>query len=76
MVKGVYGAIARVFAVLLAVVGIAVIYGGMFAHGFVTDQLTRERTPMPDEQGITALKNKDAQDALKPYQGHMMSTGP
>ncbi|MFV8382430.1 hypothetical protein [Corynebacterium hindlerae] len=76
MVKEMYGVLARVFAVVLALIGIAAIYGGVFAHGFVTDQLLQEKITMPGEQAISALKDEASQEALKPHQGDMMSTGP
>ncbi|WP_244310949.1 hypothetical protein [Corynebacterium hindlerae] len=76
MVKEMYGVLARVFAVVLALIGVAAIYGGVFAHGFVTDQLLQEKISMPGEQAISALKDEASQEALKPYQGDMMSTGP
>ncbi len=76
MQKIVYGAMARVFAVVLLLVGIAAIVGGNFAHGFVTDQLSQEKIEMPTEDGIGALESKESQDKLTPWIGEQLSTGP
>lgn len=43
MQKIVYGVLARVFAVVLVLVGIGAVFGGNFAHGYVTDQLSQGR---------------------------------
>lgn len=76
MNKQIYGAMARVFGVVLALVGAILLYAGSFAHGFVTDQLTQEKITMPSGQAITSLKSQESQDALKPYEGQPMTTGP
>lgn len=39
MQKVAYAAMAKVFAVVLLLVGAGAIFGGTYAHGFVTDQL-------------------------------------
>lgn len=75
MSKQVYGALAKVFAVVLVVVGAAAVFGGNFAHGFITDQLTQEKISMPSEEGIANLP-QDSQDALRPYVGQELTTGP
>ncbi|MEJ5998791.1 hypothetical protein [Corynebacterium sp. H130] len=76
MDKQIYGAMARVFGVVVAIVGAILLYAGMFAHGFVTDQLNQENITMPAGQAITSLKSQEAQDALKPFEGQPMTTGP
>ncbi|QGU01899.1 hypothetical protein CKALI_05125 [Corynebacterium kalinowskii] len=48
----------------------------MFAHGFATDRLNQEKTTMPSGQAITSLKSQESQDALKPFEGQPMTTGP
>lgn len=75
MSKTVYAALAKVFAIVLVVVGAAAIYGGNFAHGYVTDQLKQEKISMPTADGIAALESTDAQAALKPYIGQQLTTG-
>lgn len=76
MAKQIYGAMSRVFSMVLAIVGAVLIYAGSFAHGFVTDQLTQKKITMPSSQAITSLKSQESQDALKPYEGQPMTTGP
>lgn len=76
MTREIYGALARIFTFVVAIIGAIIIYAGMFAHGFVTDQLNQEKITMPEGQAITSLKSQEAQDALKPYEGKTMSTGP
>ena len=49
MQKIVYGVLARVFAVVLLLVGIGAIVGGNFAHSYVSDQLSQEKIEMPSE---------------------------
>ncbi|MFT0848151.1 hypothetical protein VR010_10400 [Actinomycetaceae bacterium L2_0104] len=75
MQKIVYGAMSRVFAVVLLLVGIGAIIGGNFAHGFVTDQLSQEKIDMPTEDGINALESTESQDKLRPYIGEQLTTG-
>ena len=76
MQKIVYGVLARVFAVVLVLVGIGAVFGGNFAHGYVTDQLSQEKIEMPSEGGIDALESKESQDKLRPWIGQQLTTGP
>ena len=76
MQKTVYGVLSRVFSVVLILVGIAAIFGGNFAHGYVTDQLKQENLTMPSEQGVNALTDQASQDKLRPYIDEPMTTGP
>lgn len=76
MQKTVYGVLARVFSVVLIIVGIAAIFGGNFAHGYVTDQLKQENLTMPSEDGVNALEDQASQDKLRPYIDEPMTTGP
>lgn len=76
MQKIVYGVLARVFAVVLLLVGIGAIVGGNYAHSFVTAQLSQEKIGMPTEDGINALESKDSQEKLRPWIGEQLTTGP
>ncbi len=76
MQKIVYGVLARVFAVVLLLVGIGAIVGGNFAHSYVSDQLSQEKIEMPSEDGIAALESTESQDKLRPWIGEALSTGP
>lgn len=58
MIKATYGVLARVFAIVLIVVGAAAIFGGTYAHGFVTEQLKQERITMPTQEGIDKLEDQ------------------
>lgn len=76
MQKTVYGVLCRVFSIILIVVGAAAIFGGNFAHGYVTDQLSQEGLTMPNEDGVNALEDQASQDKLRPYIDEPMTTGP
>ena len=76
MQKIVYGVLARVFAIVLVLVGAGAIVGGNFAHGYVTDQLSQEKIDMPSEGGIEGLESKESQDKLRPWIGQQLTTGP
>ncbi|MDU0477883.1 hypothetical protein QVA66_01365 [Staphylococcus chromogenes] len=76
MTKVVYRALFEIFAVIFIVVGAGAAYGGNFAHNFVTAQLDQEKITMPAGQAITSLKDQASQDALKPYEGQPLTTGP
>lgn len=76
MDKEIYGAMSRAFGVVVAIVGAILLYAGMFAHGFVIDQLNQEKITMPSGEAITSLKSQESQDALKPYEDQPMTTGP
>lgn len=73
--RHVYRGIAQVFAVVLLFIGGGAVYGGLFAHSFITDQLNQERISMPTEEGIASLP-EESQDALRPYIGTMLDSGP
>lgn len=76
MQKAIYGAMSKVFAVVLVVIGAAAIVGGNFAHGFVTDQLAQEKISMPAQAGIDALEDQASKDILSKYIGQDLTTGP
>lgn len=66
--------LAKVFGVVLLVVGIGALIGGNFAHSYVTDQLSQENISMPTEESIANLP-EESQDALRPFLGQKMTTG-
>lgn len=67
--------ISLIASLVLLVVGIALAIVGNFAHGYVSDQLKQERIVMPAAEGIANLPQA-SQDALKPYLGTDLDTGP
>lgn len=73
MSRTAYQAIARVFAVVLAIAGIGLAVGGNYAHGFVTDQLSAQKITMPSGKALTS---QDMKDHLEKYAGKPMTTGP
>lgn len=74
--KIVYRALFQILAVLFIVLGIGAVFGGTFAHGFVSDQLKQEQITMPSGQAITSLKDQESQDILKRYENEPLTTGP
>lgn len=75
MRKIVYQVLAQVFGIVLIIVGIGALSGGLYAHSYVTNQLSQEKITMPAGDAITALP-QDSQKALKPFAGKPMTTGP
>ncbi|AKK03335.1 hypothetical protein [Corynebacterium epidermidicanis] len=75
MKKPIYQALSQIFAVLFLIVGCGAMFGGNYAHSFVTEQLTQEKITMPEGAAITSLKNPDAQAALQPFAGQPLTTG-
>lgn len=75
MSKLVYGALAKVFAVVLLLAGIGAVAGGNYAHSFITEQLSQEKISMPTAEGIADLP-AESKAALEPYIGQEMTTGP
>lgn len=74
MNRSVYRTLLRIVGIVLALVGVAAVFGGVFAHNNVTDQLKKEAISMPVENQVTNLP-QDAKDALKPFFGKEMTTG-
>lgn len=70
----VYRVLSQVFGVVLLIVGVGALAGGLFAHGYVSDQLSQEKITMPAEAGYKTLPQA-SQDALKPFAGQPMTTG-
>ncbi len=54
----------------------AAIVGGKIAHSTVSEQLAQERIDVPCQGGVEALKDKESQEALRPYVGRRLTTGP
>ena len=81
MADPMYNAMARVFAVVLPLVGVGALIGGRFAHRFVAQQLGAEDITMPDaetierELKIGLVTGEDA-DLLRPHAGETLTTGP
>lgn len=73
MARTVQRILAKVFAVVLLLVGIGALFGGNFAHNYVTDQLSQEKITMP---AGAALTTDEMKDALGKYEGKQMTTGP
>ena len=65
--------LAKVFAVVLVLVGIGALWGGNFAHGYVSDQLKQEKITMPSG---AQLSEQEMKDNLTKYAGQPMTTGP
>ncbi len=76
MSKAIYSALAKVFAAVLIAAGAAAIAGGKIAHSTVSEQLAQERIDMPSKGGVDALKDKESKEALRPYVGQRLTTGP
>lgn len=74
--KVIYGALSRVFSIVLIVVGAAVIFGGTYAHGFVREQLVQEKITMPTQEGIDKLKDQESKEILTKWIGQDLTTGP
>lgn len=76
----VYKNLAKIFGIILAVVGIAALIGANFAKGFIAEQLGDQHITMPDEEGINGqlesgrISEEDA-EALRPFAGEEMSNG-
>lgn len=70
----VYRVLSQVFGVVLLIVGVGALAGGLYAHGYVSDQLSQEKITMPAEAGYKTLPQA-SQDALKPFAGQAMTTG-
>ena len=70
----VYRALSQVFGAIALAVGIFALVAGLYAHSYVSSQLSQEKITMPAEASYKTLP-QDAQDALKPYAGQAMTTG-
>lgn len=70
----IYRTLSKVFGVIGLAVGIFAISAGLFAHSYVSDQLSQEKITMPAEAAYKTLPQA-SQDALKPFAGQAMTTG-
>ena len=70
----VYRVLAQVFGVVLLVVGVGALAGGLYAHSYVSAQLSQEKIAMPAAAAYKTLPQA-SQDALAPYAGQPMTTG-
>ncbi len=73
MARTVQRILAKVFSVVLLLVGLGALFGGNFAHNYVSDQLKQEKITMPADAQLTTQEMKDA---LGKYAGKEMTTGP
>lgn len=73
MTRSVYKNLAKMIGIALVVVGALAIYGGTWAHGFVSDQLKSQQITMP---AAGALTTQDMVDHLGQYSGQTMASGP
>ncbi|MDK9300754.1 DUF3185 family protein [Propionibacterium freudenreichii] len=55
MNRSVYRTLLRIVGIVLALVGVAAVFGGVFAHNNVTDQLKKEAISMPTADQVTNL---------------------
>jgi len=81
MADPMYSAMARVFGVVLPLVGVGALIGGGFAHHFVAQQLGAEDITMPDAETIErelkiGLVTSEDADLLRPHAGETLTTGP
>lgn len=81
MANRVYSTLAKIVGAVLLLVGIGALFGANFAHGFVSQQLSDQHITMPTAEGIDGqvqsgrISEADA-EALRPFAGEQMSTGP
>ncbi len=73
MERTVYRVLSQVFAVVLLLVGIAAIWGGTWAHGYVKDQLSSQAITMPAGDALTS---DDMKATLSKYAGTPLDSGP
>lgn len=75
MARSIYATLLKIVGVVLVLVGVGALFGGLFAHNYVTGQLKQENITMPTQSGIDALANQGDKDALKPFIGQQLTTG-
>ncbi|MBM7824415.1 hypothetical protein JOD55_000242 [Arcanobacterium pluranimalium] len=81
MVAKIYKTLATILGIALIMIGSGAAYGGKFAHSFVADQLGAQKIEMPQKDALDGqvkggrIAQEDA-DALYPFAGEMMTTGP
>ncbi len=70
----VYRVLSQVLGVILLAVGVFALVAGLYAHNYVSSQLSQEKITMPAEAAYKTLPQA-SQDALAPYAGQSMTTG-
>jgi hypothetical protein len=70
----VYRALSQVFGAIALAVGIFALVAGLYAHSYVSSQLSQEKITMPAAASFKTLPQA-SQDALTPYAGQAMTTG-
>ena len=70
----VYRVLSQVLGVILLAVGVFALVAGLYAHSYVSDQLSQEKITMPAQAAYKTLPQA-SQDALAPYAGQPMTTG-
>ena len=70
----VYRVLSQVLGVILLAVGAFALAAGLYAHNYVSGQLSQEAITMPAASAYKTLP-QDSQDALAPYAGQQMTTG-
>lgn len=73
MTRTVLRTLAKVFSIVLLLVGIGALWGGHYAHDYVTNQLAQEKITMPAGQQLT---NDEMKKYLTKYEGQPLRTGP
>ena len=80
MTTQVYKTFAKIFGVVLILVGIGALAGGRFDAAFVGSQLEAQKITMPSVEELVTQENggpytQEDVDALAPYAGEQMSNG-
>jgi len=70
----VYRVLSQVLGVILLAVGVFALVAGLYAHGYVSSQLSQEKITMPVAASYKELPQA-SQDALAPYVGQAMTNG-
>lgn len=73
MAKSVYRNLSLLVGVVLIIVGVLAVWGGSWAHSFVSDQLSSQKITMPSGKSLTT---DDMKSHLTKYAGKQLSTGP
>lgn len=70
----VYRVLSQVLGVILLAVGVFALVAGLYAHNYVSSQLSQEKITMPAAAAYKELPQA-SQDALAPYVGQAMTNG-
>lgn len=80
MATRVYKTFAKIFGIILVLVGIGALVGASFANNFIASQMEEQQIVFPDEEGIQGqlelgrITEEDA-EALRPYAGQQLKDG-